>query len=279
MGERHGSDVTDVRCLGWVVLLLALLLPRPAAAQAIVGRVLDDATGVPLAAVEVRLLTPDGRLQQRTLSDSTGLFRMRAPLPGRHVLEGSLLGYQPLRSAPLEIARNREVTLELRLSVNAVALDAIRVVAERAYGGGHLADYYRRAEWAQKSGFGKVLTRADIDRLRYPSSSSYAPGVRPVPGSPFEYVSEPRVGCRADTYVDNRRATLKDIDAAVTPENLEGVEIYVGMQVPFEFQRMPSPCAVVLYWTRPEARAGNRLTVPRIVAGLAALTAIFLLAR
>ena len=261
------------RLLG-LYLILAALLVNGAAAQAIVGCVLEDASGAPLTSAEVRILSEDGEILQRTISDSTGFFRMLAPLPGTYRVQALLIGYQEILSDPLALERGREINVEIRLSPNAVPLEPLRVVARRAYGN-RLEEFYRRAEWARGSGFGRVLTRDDIDRIRAPYSRLYAPNVQMQRNA---YYSVPRIGCIAETYLNGLSASLNEIDT-IPSEQIEGVEIYVENQVPPEYRRFDGPCAVVLFWTRPEATHGRLLTVPRIIAGLAAIGAVIFIAR
>ena len=70
--------------------------------------------------------------------------------------------------------------------------------------------------------------------------------------------------------------TLSEIDM-IPVNQLEGVEIYVGMQIPPEYLRARGPCAVVLFWTRPGS--GGLLTIPRIIAGAIIVTGILLFSR
>ena len=88
-------------------------------AQSVIGHVLDAATNAPLQGAEVRLLA-ENEVQQRVLSDSTGFFRLLAPLPGSYVIEAELLGFERSRSSPLELPVSRELNVEVRLSRTAI---------------------------------------------------------------------------------------------------------------------------------------------------------------
>lgn len=277
MGERHRSDVTDVR--SWVraaVFVLAVLFPRLLTAQVIGGRVLEAGSNAALPTTEVRLLAADGTLLIRTLADSTGAFRMMAPAPGRYMLEGVLLGYSTARGALLEVARNRELVVELRLSRTALPLEAVRVIADRTMGGGRLAGYYRRADLAKRTGFGRVTTREEIERLRYGNVRNFAPNVHTARN---EDVSEPRPGCIATTFLDNVHVPLREINAVLSWDDLEGVEFYQGNDVPVEYRNMSGPCAIVLYWTRSDVRIGQPLNMKRIAVAGAVILGIILIVR
>jgi hypothetical protein len=256
----------------WLSLLIAASAGG-ASAQSVIGRVFDVATNEALAGSEVRLLSAGGEVQQRALADTAGLFRLQAPLPGKYYLEAELLGFERSRSELLDLPVSRELNVEVRLSRTAIPLDPIRVIAVRNYGT-RLSDFYRRAEWAANSGFGKVYTRADIDRINAPFSRLYAGIIKAVDNS--EWVAEPRIGCQAVSYLDGIEARLSEIDM-IPVNQLEGVEIYVGMQIPPEYLRARGPCAVVLFWTRPGS--GGLLTIPRIIAGAIIVTGILLFSR
>jgi hypothetical protein len=280
MTERAGTNRLSSRP-GWrlsrlsplcLAVAAALAVPRAGESQSIVGRVREDPGGAPLRGAEIRLLARDGTVLRRVLADSAGQFRLVAPSAGTFGLEAELLGYAVVRSSPLDVPLRRELDVELMMSRTAIPLEPIRVLAVRA--DNRLSDYYRRADWAERSGFGTVYTRADIERIRAPFARLYVDGTFKRDGA--EWVAEPRIGCRAETYLNGMPASLNEIDM-INPDELEGVETYVRMEVPPQYQRASGPCAVALFWTRMDG--GSPLTWPRLLGGLAIVTGIVLFAR
>jgi len=102
---------------------LVLGLAAPLAAQEVRGRVLDAATGAPIAEADV-LLGLDG-WSARILTDGAGRFRFDSP-GGARRLRVRRLGY-----ARADVAIDRERDLTVRLEPLPVALDAIVVTAAR----------------------------------------------------------------------------------------------------------------------------------------------------
>lgn len=128
MPRRMGRTGAAVGALAAALLLLA---PRPAAAQqgALAGRVVDAATGRPVAEAELRLAGPDG-VERRERSGLAGGWRFAGLRPGRHVLTVRAIGYAPLAlDRALGAAGDTAVTV--RLAPRPLALDQIVVTAAR----------------------------------------------------------------------------------------------------------------------------------------------------
>lgn len=151
-----------------VLLLLAgggaALAAAPAAAQRVQGTVVDEATltGVPL--VEVALVRSDTELTS-TLTDSTGTFVLEAPGPGSYRLRASGLGYRETLSRPFQVERGRAVTVEFRISAEAVLLEPIVATVES--GLGRFEFRRRREDW----GRGLFLDPRTVDSIspRHPA--------------------------------------------------------------------------------------------------------------
>ncbi len=77
-----------------VGLLTVIALPTPAAAQAILGRVLDQANEEPLGGVVVMLVTSDGDERVRTLSDTVGNFVIAPEEDGEYFLVAERFGIE-----------------------------------------------------------------------------------------------------------------------------------------------------------------------------------------
>ncbi|HSJ09473.1 MAG TPA: carboxypeptidase-like regulatory domain-containing protein [Longimicrobiales bacterium] len=256
--------------------LMLLLLASPAAAQSVTGRVVDDATGAPLMLVELRLLDETGAARNRVASDSAGIFRLHATA-GRYIVEASLIGYSTVRSDPLELRRDREIALELRLGESAIPLDAIRVVAERRQQYRRIDEYYRRLSSTEENMMGWIRSRDEIEALDHRYVKDYAPMPICVAG---ECVSRPNARCTAEAYLNAEQTTLTHIDMVLETADLEGVEYYEEMRVPPKYRKFGGgPCAVVLFWTRPDRTIGSPFTLARAALAAALAVGVVLLAR
>ena len=251
-------------------------LQRQQFGASVTGRVVDDVTDAPLALVELRLLDVAGEVRNRVASDSAGLFRLHAAA-GTYVVEATLIGYGTVRSEPLELRRDREIALELRLGESAIPLDAIRVVAERRQQFRRVDEYYRRLGSTEENMMGWIRSRDEIEALDHRYVKDYAPMPICVAG---ECVSRPNARCTADVYLNAEQTTLTHIDMMLETADLEGVEYYEEMRVPPKYRRYGGgPCAIVLYWTRPDRTIGSPFTLARAALAAALAVGVLLLAR
>lgn len=77
----------------WLLVLLALLQPLGAQAQAIRGRVVDRISGGPIAGALIELQDGSGRVLQRGLSTPTGSFSFVPPGAGDFRIRAAAIGY------------------------------------------------------------------------------------------------------------------------------------------------------------------------------------------
>ena len=91
-------------------------------AATITGRVLDKATGDPMANARIVL----GGTSLSTATERDGTFPLRAGPPGTHVLVASYTGFES-NSRPVTAQAGQDVAVQLELSSGAVALDAFVV--------------------------------------------------------------------------------------------------------------------------------------------------------
>jgi hypothetical protein len=111
------------------LVLLALALAAPAAAQAVSGRFVD-ADGTPIPSARVALQTESGAVVHTALTGADGRFALRAPAAGRYVLRAERIGYASTLSEPLALAAGEQVTHSLVAASQRVVLDAIVVSAD-----------------------------------------------------------------------------------------------------------------------------------------------------
>src|SRR5262245_40032911 len=78
------AELAKLGIRGGGPLLLALCSSAGALnAQGIIGRVRNEGAGAVVAA-EVQLLDAKGNIRARSVTDTAGLFRLVAPIPGRY---------------------------------------------------------------------------------------------------------------------------------------------------------------------------------------------------
>jgi carboxypeptidase family protein len=245
-----------MRRVFYIISLIALCLPGAGAAQVILGQVFDETSGAPVPAAEVVLVDRSGLTRGRSLADSAGWFRLSAPVPGRYSVRANSLGYSKLETTELNLEKGVELHLELRLSATAVPHEPLRIVAQRSYRMGRLGEYYDRAQWTRKTGFGRVYMRDDIERLN------------PVFLSSLIRMTPVRSGCNMTYMLDGLPIESNLLDSMIRPEEVEGVEIYRGAsQVPPEYMGRAG-CGLVLVWTRMDPPGMRPFTWKRVLVGL-----------
>lgn len=147
--------------------LLALGLfaaTTPLAAQVVRGVVLDDVNLEPVIGASVRLVVGDA-LDVGTETNAEGSFVLALPGEGEYRLEVQRLGYRTARSQAIQVPSGDTVSVEFRVSPEAILLDPITVTGHSRRG--RRAFERRRAEWSR----GIFLTPDRIDSIapRYPA--------------------------------------------------------------------------------------------------------------
>jgi hypothetical protein len=254
-------------------LLLAVALLAPAAslpAQAptfISGRVLDDATDEPVVEATVDLLAPGDRVVRRSVTDEAGVFAVSFRGPGTYWLRATRIGLAESRSAPLQLQPGDTLQVILRMNIQAVALPALEVVADRrAHPVARLEGFHLRARQGLGGGF---IHREDIERRNPFVLSDMLPehGIdveRSGRGVRVGLLNR-RFSCAPLVYIDGALTTPLFVDAGhpraimgageavnmIHPSDVEGVEIYRGpATVPGEFGGYTARCGVIAIWTR-----------------------------
>jgi len=243
-----------------LLLPLTLALAVPLAGQTMRGRVLDAATGEGVAQAQVQALTEEGRDGGHTRTRADGSFEIPLRAPGTFRIRAERTGYNPTVTTTLPVALREAVEVEVRLSASAVAIEPLRVTARvqpphrRNL---EMNGYYDR----ERQGIGRYLRREDIER--YPTQN-LAQLLSRVPGTAIQYVRTKQYiyfmrngGCRPQGYLDNVRMVVDatmDINAIVTPGQIEAVEMYRGAaEIPVQYNNARGAvCGVVLIWTRSE---------------------------
>ena len=275
------------RTFAFATLPLLAVLATPLSAQVVRGKVLDAATGEPVAQAEVTAATVEGRGAGRTRAGADGAFTLDLRAAGTFRLRAERAGYVPSVSDTVAVDPRETVEVELRISATAVAMEPLRVTARvepprrRAL---EMNGFYDR----ERMGLGKFVRREDLERgrnLNLAQALSRVSGTRilqlgvrqfiffPRNGSPIfgsaaaartrgQLNSRPPSGpgtvrCLPLLYVDGSRMTYdaySDINAAVSPEQIEAIEVYRGpSEIPTQYNGPDAMCGVILIWTRHEA--------------------------
>lgn len=200
------------RPLGWprpefgktqvcALLFGGLLFVTPASAQIVTGRVVDAADNEPVAGATVTLLDQLAAPQRAVVSNSAGNFIMSITSAGTYRLWAGRIGYATIESPAIEIGDGEVVEVEVRLAVEAVAMEPLTVVVRRpeTQRERDLRGFYERTERYGESDIGprQIYTR---DKL----AGWYAFSVEEV----FRFYirwTPYGSGCNPKVYLDGRQ--------------------------------------------------------------------------
>ncbi len=249
-----------------LALLACALVASGAGAQEIHGTVADQATGLPVTAAVVVLADGHGRALDRVVADSAGAFALDPAAAGEYTLSASAPGYRTVTSRLVQVGYGERVDVALVLAVDAIPLQPLLVKGRSHPPSRYLETmgFYRR----QRVGIGTFLTRDEIMRDRPDRLSDVlreVPGLsvaEPAPG-PTAWVLSGRGGGRCQpalvldgtpTLVGGRdpgRGRDIPMDEAVSPAEIDGMEIYLGPgAVPGTLNLTDTSCGVIVVWTR-----------------------------
>jgi len=233
-------------------LFFSAVLASSAFAQAISGRVIDPAFNSGIAGV--RLIVLDSASAQHATVDTDSLGNFRIGLTrGGYRIEATRIGYRAVTTPVIEVMRRELVEVEIRMSANAVSVEPLVVTARRNVPSARLEGYYRRLEREGKFGFGRFVTRAQMDSFpaTYVSHHLSRSGVRVVgdAGNARAYSRN----CELAVFLDGMAIEGGMLNDIVVPSDLEGIEIYrSALEVPVEFLNR-SGCGAIVMWTREGA--------------------------
>lgn len=237
------------------MVLIGLAAPAPSASQAtgsVTGQVREAETAEPVegAAISVEAL------DETTLTDEGGYFRLNGLRTGAHVLVVNYLGLET-REVSFELYAGELEEMSLSLEVKAVPVEELVVTVEERRPVSKLLGFHRRME----QGPGHYITREEIVKRESARPSDLLRRVPGVDVGPARFGSAQvtmgrRAGCVPEFYVDGARAPNFDIDN-LTTRDLAGIEVYRGnSEVPIEF-KAHDRCGAIIIWTRDPARAGG----------------------
>lgn len=252
------------------LLLAALAAGTPAGAQVVqvVGTVLEENSSTPIAGARVEVYDVGWRSRGVAVTGADGRFTLRLREQPGYRVRATRAGYRTNNTPVLWTDGHDFLQIELRLDRNSVLLAPIEIVARsRRQPSAVLASFRSRL----RTGMGQYITRDDIEKRHPPAVTDLlatVPGVRlESSGTGFRrtvYLTRAIAGprdCPAQIFIDGfplqrgNPFTNVDpgfaIDDVVSPDAIEGIEIYRGLStVPAEFLTPNAHCGVVAIWTR-----------------------------
>lgn len=261
--QSEGATVRILRYLpSWTGAISLLILGSiPASGQTVQGVVVIEDTEEPIPHVNITLVDDDEESVRSTGTDSLGHFTIEVPGEGTYTLLAQHVGYEEVVTRAFEVGPAEVVDVTVQMSLDAVPLDALVVTERRRYPNARIREFYERAAHVDRSGFGRVVWKEDLERYRPHSLRSFL----------TRYPMGRGGTCRPRVYIDGLNMGVGDeafehLDAMIFWEQVEGIEVYRGItQVPPQYNR-GGDCAAVLVWSR--ADRGKPFTWKRaMVAG------------
>lgn len=230
-------------CAG--ALCLLSLLPPPASAQTVLGRLLEQGSRDPIASGQVALLDAGSREVDRTVTDHDGRFQLTSPDSGSFYVRAEALGYRTKVDGILELGEGGRITIDFFLARQPIELDSIRAEVEGE-------DLIERGPAAVPGGAG--LLRPHEDRLR---GLHHARGDREEAAVDARHLFEGHVGLRIDGQGFSQSVRISKAgrycDPAVSVDDIAAVEIYRrASSVPIQYSSSgkETDCGVLLVWTK-----------------------------
>lgn len=214
------------------------------------GVVVDRNTGAPVGGADVHV-GPD---RSTGITGDNGRFHFTVP-PGTYRMRITRIGYRLLTDT-LDLDSGTTTRVRVEVVPEAVDLEPLVVTVSRRTLLEQVGFYDR-----QSTAIGTFLTRSDIERRQprqFTDLVRTMPGVRAIPTGQYgDQLLRMRGNCEPALYIDGVR-TLEGFspDLALAPDQVEGIEVYRGAQVPMIYSR--NACGAVVVWTRmPEPEPGG----------------------
>ena len=241
---------------------------------ALVGTVVDVATGAVVDGALVQLLAPDGAVAEEALSDQRGRVLLFPDEPGTYGLRAERLGYAASEGATVELFQGTR-RVEIRMATEAIPLEEMVVTVRGTVPALERNGFYQRESMAD----GRFMIREDIEAVGSSRTSDVlirVPGIGPVTFNEEAAESTKRriQFSRARNSVDARCLPVVYIDGTMVrqggifspgddpsrwpteeeligPHDIEALELYPSrLSVPARFQGPGAECGVVVVWTR-----------------------------
>jgi hypothetical protein len=241
----------------------------PCDAQSIRGRVVDAATGAPVAEAAVSAVAPRGGVAGRGRSGAGGEFALAFRGPGAFRVRVERTGYATATSGEVTVGPAETVEVEVRVSARPLELDPLTVTArrgpQRIAAMEHTGFYEREAR-----GFGRFYRRDFFEKRETRPISDVLdemPGLRMFRDNrgavvlvfdraqatgAFQRAQKGQADfCPPVYYLDGTYLGTANVDQVLLTNRVEAVEVYgSAATVPVEFNSTGSACGVIVLWTR-----------------------------
>jgi hypothetical protein len=219
----------------------------------LIGRIVSAKGDAPIANAQVSLTAGPA-----TQANGLGEFVLtNAPL-GSQMLEVRALGYYPDRR-PISVVADAPL-VTIKLSTLKAVLDTVKIIATPLATGPDDGGFARR----RRMGNGRFITPADMDRFpvitttdvfrRVPRMRTDKPKLLmrgAFPAAQGQLTGD--TWCEVSIFINGHNVSFmsqEDINDAVYPHEVKGIEIYSEGTVPPQFQVGLHGCGSVVIWTR-----------------------------
>ena len=252
--------------------LALFFLPSAGTAQVVAGRVVDGLNKIPVPGAVVALLDSAANQVGSDVADSTGKFRLEAPVAGEYYLLVLAWGYRRMFDGVLELGPNGYLEVDAFILPDPLGLGVISVPARRRVAQQKLtaAGFYDRAG----AGFGWFITPEDLERMRPSNTRELFRGIPSVQVRSAGGFAGESMFCNHRppiVIVDGVRLNFPnlavdgsdqnvDIASVARIEDIAAVEVYRrASEVPLQFaitrerdpeQRRSGTQCVVVIWTK-----------------------------
>ena len=234
---------------GAAVLALAVASAEGLHAQAaavgatVVGRVLDKASGLPIAGATIQAVGP--RWTETT--DDSGRATFRGLAVGLQVIQVRALGFKSqLHNIMLDAGDPVELVVEMEpVTLTPVTINGIAI---------RVGTRFEEFDKRRARGRGHFFTREEIEKRHANSLTDLLQTVRGVKVDCGATVCAVRMarsaqGCFPEYWIDGRLSN--DFGPGMQLRALEGIEIYTGpSEMPAEFSGSNAACGAVVMWTK-----------------------------
>jgi hypothetical protein len=245
-------------------VLLVALASGAAGAQSFRGTVRDAATRTPIAGTIIQVRSERGNQPRQTTTDSAGEFVIDLRSAGLYTVVATHIGYLQHRGDTIRVGDAETVGLRIELDRNIILLQPV-IVTER------VSWLPAGFEQRRMSGFGRFLTRTDIESRRGSQTTDILrglPGLVLTParrgrgqGSVLQMRGTTGL-CQPIVWIDGIQLTDggQSLDQVLNPSMLEAIEVYSSSaSAPLQYRT--GNCGVVLFWTKrgpPDDRVKTR---------------------
>lgn len=231
---------------------------------AVGGTVIDAQSGAPIVGARVLLFRANEELVRSTDTDSRGAFLVGVPQSGSYFARVERIGYPAHTTELLEVSDRQRLTIEIRLSPQAIGLDSLVVVGRRRETGREA--FERRRATAER---GTFMDPVQVALTEAPLPTDILKRVPGIEVTHLDNIRLPGRGCLL-VYLDNMRFPIMGgvnsrmvlrgeahLNEFISARSVRGVEIYPRIaDVPREIRRSrrwpeieTGKCGVIIIWT------------------------------